>query len=265
MPVAGKHAHLLLTILLVTLIPATFSQVRATASESIPIIGRYSSLTIGIQIPRTPTWAHDVVLNASIAWNEAQLWYQQTGPVTGSTYTFVESGQASAVISFSMPAAYSGFAVGWTNYNYVPSSKNILSTQTFLDPYVFNSSQENNVTARQYALRLALHELGRILGLGSVLDGRDIMDPRNTPERVNEAPLLSSLDLYATQVLAEGNLPNSVTLPSNVQNQAVDARMFLGGGSSAPIPTPEFDGNFSTIVILCSIGALFFLRRRKHN
>ena len=265
MHVAGKHAQLLLTILLVTLTLATVSQAHAAPSESIPIIGRYSSLTIGIQIPRTPIWAHDVVLNASIAWNEAQLWYQQTAPANGETYTFVESNRATAVISFSMPAAYSGFAVGWTNYKYAPSSKNILSTQTFLDPYVFSSSQENNATARQYALRLALHELGRILGLGSVLDGRDIMDPRNTPGRANEAPSLSTLDLYATQILAQGNAPNSVTLPSNVQNQAIDARTFLGAGPTAPIPTPEFDGNFSTIVILCFIGALFFLRRRKHT
>ena len=199
-------------------------------------------------------------MNASIAWNQAQLWFEQDAPANGETYTFVESDQASAVISFSMPAAYSGFAVGWTNYKYAPSSKNIHLNSTFLDPYVFSSSQENNATAREYALRLALHELGRILGLGSVFDGRDIMDPRNTPGRVNEAPLLSTLDLYATQVLALGNAPNAVTLPSNVQDQAVDARTFMGAGPAAPIPTPEFDGNFSTMAILCSIGALLFLR-----
>jgi hypothetical protein len=228
-----------------------------------PIIDRYSSLTIGLQIPRTPTWAHDIVLNASIAWNQAQLWFDQAASASGVTYTFVESDQASAVISFSMPSAYSGFAVGWTNYKYAPSSKNIILTQTFLDPNVFSSSQENNATAREYALRLALHELGRILGLGSVFDGRDIMDPRNTPGRVNEAPLLSTLDLYATHVLALGSAPNAVTLPSTVQDQAIDARSFMSAGSAAQIPTPEFGGSFSTLVVLCSIGALLFLRRRK--
>jgi len=245
------------------LILATTCQVRASSPESIPIIGRYSSLTIGIEIPHTPVWAHDVVLNASIAWNEAQVWFEQTASVESTqTYRFVESNNASAIIRFSMPAAYSGFAVGWTNYKYAPSSKNIVSTQTFLDPQVFSVSQAENATARQYALRLALHELGRVLGLGSVFDGRDIMDPRNTPGRVNEAPLLSSLDLYATQILASGSTPSSVTLPINIQDQGVDARTLIGAGSSAPIPTPEFDGSFSPIILLTSIGALLLLRRR---
>jgi len=262
LPFAGKYPRFLLTILLITLFLTSIQQVRATPTESIPIIGRYSSLTIGIQIPHTPTWAHDIVLNASIAWNQAQLWFEQTAtaPVE-QTYTFVESDHASAVISFSMPTAYSGFAVGWTNYKYAPSSKNILSTQTYLDPHVFNVSQENNVTAREYALRLALHELGRVLGLGSVFDGRDIMDPRNTPGRVGEAPVLSTLDLYATQVLAAGNTPSSVTLPSNVQDQVIDARTLIGTGSATPIPTPEFDG-FNVTVVLCCLSALLFIRRR---
>ena len=263
MPFAGKYSRFLLVIILATLLQSGVSEVHAAPSESIPILGRYASLTIGLQIPHTPTWAHDIVLNASIAWNQAQLWFEQTDVTPASqTYTFVESNQASAVISFSMPAAYSGFAVGWTNYKYAPSSKIIVSTQTFLDPQVFNGSQEENATAREYALRLALHELGRILGLGSVFDGRDIMDPRNTPDRIYEAPVLSTLDLYATQVLAGGTTPNSVTLPSNIQDQGIDARTLIGSGSSTPIPAPEFDGSFSTIILLISVGTLLFLRRR---
>ena len=127
-----------------------------------------------------------------------------------------------------MPAAYAGIAVGWTNYNFAPSSKtDILSTQTYLDPTAFTNAQENNATARAYALRLALHELGRVLGLGSVLDGHDIMDPRGTPERATAPMYISILDLYALQVLAGGNAPTFVTLPDNVPNLLLDANTFI--------------------------------------
>ena len=200
-----------------------------------PIIGRYSSLTITISIPSTPIWAHDVVLNASIAWNQAQAWYR-TLP-NDYAFSFVESSQASAVISFSMPQAYVGFAVGWTDYKFAPSSKYIVSSKTYLEPFVFNSAQENNGTARQYAFRLAVHELGRILGLGSVLDGKDVMDPRSTPARATEPVMFSTLDLYALEVLASANTPPvSVTLPGGVQNLTVNAGMMLSGQNPSPSP-----------------------------
>ena len=234
------------------------------SQHSIPINGRYSTLTIAVQIPSTPKWAHEVVLNASIAWNQAQLWYQQVASSTGDAYTLVESSHATATISFSMPQAVSGIAVGWTIYEFASSSKTtIVSSQTFLDPSVFNQSQENNITARQLAFRLAIHELGRILGLGSVLDGRDVMDPRDTPSRAAQPPMISTLDLYAVHILALGSAPSFVTLPSNVQNQMIDARAFLNSGQSLPIPTPEFSDYYGLIATICAIGTLLSLRRKR--
>ena len=208
---------------------------------SIPINGRYSTYTIGLRIPQSPKWAHDIILNASIAWNQAQLWYQQSVPSSGNYYTLVEAADGSASISFSMPAAYAGIAVGWTDYKFAPSSRTeIASTRTYLDPTVFTSTQESNVTARAYALRLALHELGRVLGLGSVLDGHDIMDPMGTPDRARAPMFLSILDLYALKVLASGSAPTFVTLPGNVPNQLVDATAFISPRTfyfSPSIPT----------------------------
>lgn len=250
---------LTLVILLQLLLPV--ATVHASP-ESIPINGRYSTYTIGLRIPATPKWAHDIVVNASIAWNEAQLWYQQSVPSSGKVYALVESGDGLASISFTMPSAYSSIAVGWTDYSFAPSSKTtIVSTQTYLDPSVFNS-QESNVTGRQYALRLALHELGRVLGLGSVLDDRDIMDPMSTPSRVNESPAISTLDLYALNVLASGNAPSFVTLPSNIPNQFFQAGTFLSA-VNPPIPTPEFNGYSGVVAVVCALGASLILRRRK--
>jgi hypothetical protein len=251
-----KAASSILPLMLLAVLALT--PVHASTQPSIPISGRYSVLTIKIHIPAYPKWAHDVVLNASIAWNRAQLWANSSGPA----YTFVEVDDSSATttVSYSMPQAYAGIAVGWTNYNYAPTSRtSIVSTQTFLDPSVFNEAQGSNSTAQLYAFRLALHEFGRILGLGSILDGQDLMDPRGTPERALQPPMFSTLDLYAVHVLASGSTPTFVTLPNNLQNQLVDASTFLGTG--VPVPVPEFPAMPPSIVIVFLVTGFLLARR----
>jgi hypothetical protein len=227
-----SHIRYILPLILLALIAPT--PVHASTEPSIPIQGRYSVLTIKIYIPTTPKWAHDVVLNATIAWNKAQLWDLQNNPIA-TVYDFVEAdyGSATSIVSFSMPAAYASIAVGWTTYKFAPGSRTlIVATQTYLTPTVFNDAHGTNATARSYAFWLALHELGRILGLGSILDGKDIMEPRYTPERVTQIPKLSTLDLYALRVLAQGYAPNFVTLPDGVQDQFTPVTVFLQSSSS---------------------------------
>ena len=233
----------------------------ASTQPSIPINGRFSSLVIKISIPTSPAWAHDVVVNATVAWNLAQVWQSSAGP----TYTFVEAndGSATAKVSYDMPKAYAGIAVGWTNYNFEPGSRtSVKSTQTYLDPNVFNAAQAGNLTARQYAFWLAIHELGRVLGLGSILDSSDIMDPMATPARALDPPMFSTLDLYAVHVLASGSAPAFVTLPSDVQNQRVDARTFLSP-AQPQTPVPEFQSYYGMIATICTMVALMIIRRRK--
>jgi hypothetical protein len=167
------------------------------------------------------------------------------------------------MVSYAMPQAYAGIAVGWTNYNFVPGSRtSVASTETYLDPNVFNAAQGDNQTARQYAFWLAIHELGRVLGLGSILDSSDVMDPMATPARALDPPMFSTLDLYAVHVLASGSAPAFVTLPSNVQNQMVDARAFLSGGQPQT-PVPEFNSYYEMIATFCTMAALIIMRRRK--
>jgi hypothetical protein len=223
---AARSSAYLIPIMLLILV--TLAPVQATQT-SIPINGRYSVLTIKIYIPFTPKWAHDVVLNATIAWNRAQLLYAQNNS-NAMVYQFVETddGTAVATVSFSMPAAFTSIAVGWTNYKYAPgSTTSIISTQTYLTPTIFNDAQGSNATARRYAFWLALHELGRILGLGSLLDGKDIMEPRYMSARIDEVPQFSTIDLYALHVLAGGTAPNFVTLPDGVSDQFIPVTTVL--------------------------------------
>jgi hypothetical protein len=245
---------LVLAIVSVTALPGS-ADARA---YSIPVYGRFSTPIIGLEIPSTPKWGHDVVLNASLVWNRAQVWYQQTHFPTGSVYTFVESDNGNATIAFNLPRAYVGIALGWTDYTFAPSSSMILSTRVFLDPKIFNAAQEENSTARQLAFRLALHELGRVFGLGSVLDGVNIMDPIETAARATEPPMVSSLELYALHVLASKTPLTSPFIVLNTDHyQLLDAWTFLadttstptilnsglppGGNSSLPSLTPSSD------------------------
>ena len=202
----------------------------AAEQPSIPVYGRYSTLTIKIYIPAYPKWAHDVVLNATIAWNQAQqLWAAQNN-YSALVYTFVQTNEANAtsVVSFSMPSVYAGFAVGWTNYKYAAGSQTlIVGTETYLTPSLFSADQAGNATARHYAFWLALHELGRVLGLGSILDGQDIMEPRYTSERILGTPRFSTLDLYTLHVLAAGSAPSFVTLPAGMSDQFTPVTEFL--------------------------------------
>lgn len=228
MPVQSKRLEKYLIFSLALLLIAVLPLVQGTTQYSIPVNGRFSTFTIGIQIPAAPRWAHDVILNATIAWNQAQLWYQRNVQ-DGSVYTFVESSTGSVTVSFNVPAAYSSFAAAWTAYKFAPSSKtNIISAQVYLTQNVFSAAQESNSTARQYAFRLALHELGHVLGLGHLLDGRDIMDPRGPAYLATQQPLISSLDLYAIHTLAfSTSVPMFITLPDSVTYQLIDARTFL--------------------------------------
>jgi hypothetical protein len=156
------------------------------------------------------------VLKASRVWNRAQLWFQHTFFPDGNVYTFIESNPANATIAYVIPQVCGGLAVGWTDYTFAPSSATIVSARTYLDPAVFNAAQENNATAKQYAFFLALHELGRILGLGNVIDGIDIMDPLATANRATR-PMISTLDLYAVHVLASENTLTSMVVVLNTE------------------------------------------------
>lgn len=222
-----RRAYTPLLLLILTCAVAMPTPTHATA-YSIPVNGRFATSRIALEIPSTPKWAHDVVLNASLAWNNGQLWFQHNYFPDGNVYTFTESSSANVTVNFAIPAAFGGLAVGWTDYTFAPSSTTILSARTYLDPTVFNAAQENNATAKQYGFRLALHELGRVLGLGNLIDGNDIMDPLATPSRATQPPMFSTLDLFAVHVLAsENTLTSTVIVLNTDQYQLLNARSLL--------------------------------------
>jgi hypothetical protein len=129
---------LLISLFLSTAIPSGYA-----VQCSIPINGHYGTWVIRMQIPTNPRWAHDVVLNAIVGWNRAQAWYLRSNS-SAPRYLFVEAndGTATATVRFTMPKAYAAIAVGWTNHIYRRGSKSLItSTQTYLDPTIFNHAE----------------------------------------------------------------------------------------------------------------------------
>jgi len=224
----GRILAVTVILLCAVLIPSP-----AHAAEySMPVLGRWARPMITLAIPATPRWAHDVVVNASLVWNRAQVWFQRIFVPAGNTYSFLESNVGNASVSFSVPSKYASFAVGWTDFTFARSSTSILGAHVYLDQGVFNDAQMANVTARQYAFRLALHELGHVLGLGNLLDGQDIMDPLRTPNRAAETPMLSTLDLFAVYALASNSSLTSSFITLNTdQYELVNASTFLAGAN----------------------------------
>lgn len=195
---------------------------------SIPVVGRWSVLQISLTIPSTPNWAQALVLNAARAWNLAQLWFQQNYFPDARVFTFVASPSGNVIVSYGMPAGFVSIAVGWTEL-VLDGASTIASAHVFLDGS-FNAPQEPNVTGLEFGFRLALHELGRALGLGSLVDGTDIMDPVGTVSRATQPPMISFIDLFALHILAsEQGSPSPAIVLNTDQNVLLNAWHLLGG------------------------------------
>jgi hypothetical protein len=61
----------------------------------------------------------------------------------------------------------------------------------------------NNATSREILYRILLHELGHVMGLGHIFDGKDIMDGNAYfLNNLNTRSYISTVDLYAIRQLA---------------------------------------------------------------
>jgi len=229
-----------------------FARPAYATTYSIPVVGRWPALQVGLQIPSTPTWAHDLVVNASQVWNRAQVWFTQNYFPGGNVYTFVASPVGNVTVTFGMPAEYGCIAVGWTQY-ILDESSTILGAHVFLDQSVFNAGQGHNETGLEFGFRIALHELGRVLGLGSLVDGLDIMDPIGTISHALDPPIISMVDLFALHVLASESSFSSPIILNTDQQGLMNAWNIIGFSPNNQTATP-FNGS----AIICPLSRVKF-------
>jgi len=181
---------------------------------AMPVNGYFAYSTVTVNIDEENVWAHDLVVKAMGVWNKAQLSFLETQ--TGPVFEFVEDPSGMVRVEFSLPPSYADFA-SWTEYEYQGRDQ-IVGAEVYFDATnTFNPENEN------YAYRLALHELGHVLGLGIILGTTDIMDARQF-QSDDLQPEISTLDLYAIQ--AQAPKFTFVYLPSNIPYNQLPVSQF---------------------------------------
>lgn len=195
---------ILSVILFLVIVNSAASALAQTQTYWIPLgNSRWNQYEIGFNVPSAPKWAHDTVLMAMEVWNEAQEWFKATYYPNGRTYEFREDANSQNKIIFqnSYSADYVGLTQGYSIGQMTTSS------QVTLVLVVEDGSQ----ISQSWFLQVSEHELGHVLGLGHVSSVTDLMCAGCYTVQIP-----STLDLYAVHVIADGSLPQSVTLPSTI-------------------------------------------------
>lgn len=174
---------------------------------------RWAISTIDVAIPSSPATAHEAVSQALDVWNQAQIWFTSKYFPNGHVYSFeaVDSGAINVVFSTSGEIE-----------NLTSSQGNLGYADLSISAHVTIDGGEVYLDVNGVNLYLALHEFGHILGLGHVAqDGNrtSCTIPDLMCHWVNPA-WPSTLDLYALHLLAEGQTPLSVTLPTKIPYEA---------------------------------------------
>jgi len=184
-----------------------------------PVVWHWDGpLSIGVSIPDSPAWAHRVIYRALQHWNIEQTLFEQKYRIEGDRYTFFESDSSSASVQISYGMISNDFLGLATPLNSTSGEVNAVNIgiNTNLVQVTDNRTSELKL------YRIALHELGHVLGLGDIIypEG-DIMNGwgkvlLNLTQRVD----ISTLDLYVINLLStvSGNLvfPWFICKPSNI-------------------------------------------------
>ncbi len=198
-------------------VPIVTSQVSATGSELLmPVFGRWITRNVTVQVNDNSSLESWILMRAIETWNGAE------GNFSGGTppYELIEvTGKAQITVNFvsTLPA----YLDGSTSCRQTELPAGSWVNGIFTSCVVQVSNAVFTVSEEQLAYRLALHELGHALGLGTLAGSTDLMDAAGW----QQATGISTLDLYALQTIStvsvDEGAPSFIALSENAPYRVV--------------------------------------------
>lgn len=232
---------LLLGILLLF---GNLSSLQADQSYTMPLLGgRWASYIITVQVPTSPELLRNATISAMESWNSGQLEFTQAYFTGAPTYTFSLAPNAAVAVEFLDMSNETN--IGETQLMPWPLTGKVIEGAVVKLLTAFGSANFTSPLYMSWLTALAIHEFGHVLGLGH---------PK-IPDIMNGTAnsfFLSTLDLYAVHVLADGQVPNSTTLPNNIPYTYVHSSTI-----------PEFRTSSLLMISLAIAFSILFVRFRK--
>lgn len=204
------------TITVTSQLSAT-SQASTTGSELLmPVFGRWVTRNVTVQVNNNSGVESWILMRAIDTWNGAE------GNFSGGTppYELSEvTGEAQITVNFvsALPANLDA-STTCQQTNLPPGS---FVNGVFTSCVIQMSKEIFTVSEEQLAYRLALHELGHALGLGTLMGSTDLMDAAGW----QQATGISTLDLYALQTIStvgvDAGAPSFIGLSENAPYRVV--------------------------------------------
>jgi hypothetical protein len=232
--VALRSISLSHLILFLAFTASVLLPVHAQTSYTISLLGgRWSSYAISVEVPNATIDMHDLTVQAMETWNAAQAWFVGEYYPNGDVYNLAVSGTGVVKIFFDLADQWDPSHADTYAYMGPQSSGNSFVSAEIHIRYL-NSS---NYLDQNHWYNAILHELGHVLGLGhsNATYANDVMAHALWSSRMQP----STLDLYAVQMLVQGQYDGVVTLPSTIPY------MLFNG-----LAVPEFPGELAMVAVL---------------
>jgi hypothetical protein len=249
-------------MILVTMLFLTPS-VRADGDYTIELEGyRWLRSQIPIEIDTTNQTLYNSAIDAVGIWNKAMNWMRDAYDPQGSLYQFTITPSGLVTIHFGIPYQYQQTSYSKVSFpcyqcTGITYYYNNGYEMTHVDITINDSSYLANSAfgVRVTILQALNHELGHALGLGHTALTQDLMNQYFDIGKATGVTVYpTTLDLYGIQVLADGVVKDSVTLPSNIPYQVFPMKRQVSVKVPAGVSV-KIDGNsYSSGALQLTVG-----------